>query len=199
MIRNSFDKILPSLFCLILATTPSLASDSISLDNAEVSFLVIGKPAMLKINGTSQEHPQGELKLIALKDGGFEFKGKLEFNLDSFDTGIGMRNRHMKEKYLEIKKFQNATLSLTEARLPSTFKDENFSGEIPFSGKLSLHGIERDVNGKANVKKSATKLHIDAHLKLVLTDFALEIPSFKGITVANTVEVTVLIKHENAH
>ena len=70
--------------------------------------MAIGRPAAIKILGKSKG-PSGELK-IQKSDQDFLVNGEAIIDLDSFETGINMRDQHMKEKYLETGKGKNAKL-----------------------------------------------------------------------------------------
>lgn len=91
--------------------------------------------------------------------------------MDSCDTGIAMRNEHMQKKYLQTAKFPNAVLV---AKLNGA----------TFTGKLTLHGQTQDVNGTADDKgiQFTTKI----------SGFAMGVPGFLGVTVADEVSVKAL-------
>jgi polyisoprenoid-binding protein YceI len=98
----------------------------------------------------------------------------------------------MKEKYLETAKFKRATLSLEKLELPKSLSAEILTfEELPFTGKLNLHGVEKPVTGKAVLKKNGSQIEIVAKFGLKIGDFAIAVPSFAGITVAEEVNVEV--------
>src|SRR3989338_6695806 len=61
----------------------------------DVRFLAVGKPSMLKIHG------KGKILAADFQLEKESLKGSAEVDLNSIDTGIALRNQHMKEKYLE--------------------------------------------------------------------------------------------------
>ena len=80
-------------------------------------------------------------------------KGEISVDLATIDTGIGLRNQHLREKYLEISRgrgFDQAVLS--EIRLDQA-DGEGFQGKTGFTGKLLLHGVSRDVAGTAEIRR----------------------------------------------
>jgi len=127
-----------------------------------VTFLAVGRPSMLKIRGECH----GEI----LSRAPFEAVVKLE----SCKTGISLRDKHMKEKYLEVKVYPDATLR----------------GQMPeagaFKGKLTVHGKEADVVGEVKDGVLSFSTTISAH--------GIEIPQFMGVTVADKVEIEAEIK-----
>ncbi|MBY0369365.1 YceI family protein [bacterium] len=150
---------------------------------------------MLKIRGTAK--PEGETKPLqgnlTVKDG--VVTGKAILALNTLDTGIALRNRHMKEKYLETEKFPNAEFTFTELKLPDTLKKgEGEANAVPFKGVLKIHGVEKPVAGTVDVKLSKDKADMGFKFQTRIPDFAINTPSFLGVTVAEDVEVTVKLE-----
>ena len=81
----------------------------LSTTEGKVEFLAVGQPSALKIRGKlSDEKPiSGSLEVV---DG--SLSGTAKVKLDGFDTGIELRNRHMKEKYLETGKYPETAVKL---------------------------------------------------------------------------------------
>jgi len=150
---------------------------------SKVTFLAVGRPSMLKIHGTASSGPAADLKVE-----GAQLKGAVSFEMDKLDTGIDMRTQHMKDKYLQVKEHPNAKLTLTEAPVDPTFVNTlTNSGEKPFKGTLQLHGKEKEVNGTYTAANGL----VQAKFPIKLSDFAIEIPSYLGVTVADMVDVAV--------
>lgn len=151
-----------------------------------VEFRATGHPSALKIVGKGSA-PKGEFSL-----NGTQVRGTALFDLTSLDTGIGVRTRHMKEKYLETEKYHDAKLTITQMELPKSVTPGQVSAEqVPFTGTLALHGVEKPVSGTATLKQNGDKLSVDAQFGLKLSDYQINIPVFAGITVADEVQVSV--------
>jgi len=173
------------LFSATALGAPTIAIDK---EKSSVEFLAIGRPSALKIRGT-QAKPEGK---ISFNDSGPE--GAILLNLDEFVTGIALRDRHMKEKYLETGKeeFKTAKLLFQSISLPKEFWKSPSPQKVNFQGKLRLHGVEKDVSGEMDITSASKEaLRGQAKFSIVLTDFGISIPSFSGITVADKVEVEV--------
>jgi polyisoprenoid-binding protein YceI len=172
-----------------------LVFDVAKATSTDVEFLAIGNPSALKIRGKAEEVDskkpiEGNLVLQ-----GDKVSGKVACALDSFDTGIAMRNHHMKEKYLETQKFPQAVLSLTQMTLPAEAKAAEFDVKnVPFKGDLTLHGVTKPVEGVATVSRKGTKVNYGFEFKLKSSDFAIATPSFMGITMADEVTVDVALE-----
>ena len=107
--------------------------------------------------------------------------------------GIGLRDRHMKNKYLEIEKFPEAKFTPTQVPWtdPSVAATQSLKA-APFIGKLTLHGVEHSVQGTMNSTAGANgKVDCEFDFQIKLTDYKIDIPSFAEITVAETVDVKV--------
>jgi polyisoprenoid-binding protein YceI len=111
-------------------------------------------------------------------------KGSIEegFTCDmwDFDTDNDTRNKHMREKYLEVEKFPKAKLVLDRTVKPSEAFD--------WSGQLTIKKETKPVKGKATIKDGV----LTATFTISLADYpSIGVPSWLGVTVAKNVEVTV--------
>jgi polyisoprenoid-binding protein YceI len=155
-------------------------------DKSAVEFLAIGRPSALRIVG------KGKGATGRLTESSGKAAGEMSFDLNSLDTGITLRDKHMKEKYLETGKFPTAVLKLESFALPKDATAARFATPgIPFTGKLTLHGIERPVSGTADLSRDGETASALASFKIKLTDYGVDIPKFAGITVAEDVDVKV--------
>lgn len=157
--------------CLFPASLAS--AKPLKFKYSEVQFVAVGNPGFLKIKGSG-----GHLGGTLSEEKG-KLSGDLEVVLDQFDTGISLRNQHMKEKYLETAKFPKALLSVKD--LPAT------DGDHEFKAALTLKGVTKPVAGKYKVSdKSFT-----SEFKISLKDYPVGVPSYLGVSVAEDVVVTV--------
>lgn len=117
--------------------------------------------------------------------------GELTMDLSTIDTGIALRNQHLRDNYLEIAKgagFDKAVLS--EIRLKDAGR-EDFVGRSPFTGTLLLHGIKHPVDGTAEIRAEGAGRRVQAEFRLVLTDWNVTPPEYLGVGVAATLLVKV--------
>lgn len=156
------------------------------METAKVSleFLATSSPSAVKINGTLKEGGQVGGALIRM---GNQLTGGIQIALDGLDTGIDLRTRHMKEKYLETAKYPLAELTL--GSLPFPEGGDFRMDTIPFEGKLKLHGVEKNVKGRASIWREGTTLGFAPQFQISLKDFGIENPRFLGVTVSEQVEV----------
>lgn len=176
------------LSVLFLSQFATAASLDLSEPKNKVEFLAVGKPSAIKIRGEMKTDKVKQPLTGKLVFEGASVTGKTEFQLDAFDTGIDLRNQHMKEKYLEVGKYPKATMQITEMKLPS---DKDVTAEaVPFSGTLSFHGKEKPVKGTAKVEKKDRKVDMTFQFDIAAADFGIETPSYLGIKVTDAVKVT---------
>ncbi|OYZ23553.1 MAG: hypothetical protein B7Y39_04400 [Bdellovibrio sp. 28-41-41] len=151
---------------------------------SEVEFFAVGKPSLIKINGTGGKLT-GSLELDKN-----QIKGRIKVKLDELTTGIDRRDQHMKEKYLETTKFSEAWIEIEKIELPEDFlKVKKVYSAVPFQGKLSLHGEEKPVKGTADVDTTKASPSVSTEFKVLVSDFKIDIPTYLGIKVAD--EVTI--------
>jgi polyisoprenoid-binding protein YceI len=161
----------------------------LSTQESKVEFLAIGKPSLMKINGSG-----GKLKGQIEIDHNL-VTGLVNVPLSDISTGITLRDEHMKKKYLETDKFPEATLRITEFKMEKDyFKSNGSQKNIPFKGKLKIHGIEKDVIGTADLDSDDRFLQISAKTNTNITDYKIDIPSYMGIKVADDVAIKTDLK-----
>jgi len=196
---NSVTKILSFFFAITFGFSASAAvvpAQKMQMDLARgestVEFNAIGKPNFLKIKGVAKGL-NGNL-ILDKKN----FTGKIEFDLNALETGISLRDKHMKEKYLESTKseFAHAVLTLTDVKMSEDLASNKSAkmSDCSFKGKLKLHGVEKEIEGKANVNRTGDEIEVNASFDLLIADYGIEIPSYAGIKVANEVKLAVEIK-----
>ncbi len=187
-------KLIAVILCVTSGSQAAIKMD-LAKAQSKIEFLAVGRPSMLKIRGIAK--PEGEAKVLegSLSEKSGILSGKASFALSTLDTGIALRNRHMKEKYLETAKFPNAELALTELKLPK----ELLSGEgeakaVPFQGTLTVHGVPKPVSGKVDVRRAGSTMHLSFEFGTKITGHGIELPSFMGVTVAEDVQVLVSLQ-----
>ena len=117
--------------------------------------------------------------------------GEVIMDLTTIDTGIALRNQHLRENYLEVGKgagFDKAVL--TDIRLAAA-DGEAFEGDSDFTATLSLHGVAKAVTGKVEVRREGAGKRVRAEFPVTMTDFAITPPIYLGVGVGNRLLVKV--------
>ena len=168
-----------------MAAVPGKSSLNLDQGTGSIEFHAMGHPSAIKIVGKGSA-PHGKLTIT---DSGIT--GESTFELASLDTGIEMRNKHMKEKYLEVQKYPQAKLTITQLKLAQPLSENQTLDHVPFTGKLLLHGIEAPVSGTAHLEKKGAQVSISAEFSLQIKNFKITEPTFAGISMADEVQVIV--------
>ena len=117
--------------------------------------------------------------------------GELVVDLSTLDTGIDLRNTHLRERYLEIAKgagFAKATLTSVALEGGPVVA---ISGSRRFTGVLTVHGVARPVAGEVRLRSSPSGVHIDATFPMHLADYDIAKPRYLGVGVKDDVQVKV--------
>ena len=169
-------------FVIAVAASATVPKEIDLSKHGRVSFLAVGSPSALKIRGELKEVSGKSALAGKLTLDGTKLAGTAKCQLDGFDTGIGLRNEHMKTKYLETPKFPEAEVVLDPITLT-----EGATAPVPFTGKLTLHGTTKPFQGTLTAKGKAFTFEFP----VVLADHGVDIPSYLGIKVTKDVTVTV--------
>lgn len=109
-----------------------------------------------------------------------------EVDLASLDTGIGLRNRHMRDNYLETDRFPMASFEGQVSQLQS---DESGGYRASAHGMLSIHGVERE----RDVDCLATRVGIDLRIRcaftVALSDHDIPIPKLMFMKIDEVMEL----------
>lgn len=160
---------------LILAAPASAALSSSG--DSRIVFKATG-PAGLSFEGKSHD--------VKLKENGNNVIVTVKVN--SLVTGIDLRDRHMKEKYLESGKYPTATLEVDKSKLH--FPDGgSVSGSV--DGKLTLHGVSKNVRVSYKADGDSKHANVDGRTRINMKEFKIDVPSYLGVTVKPNVDIEV--------
>jgi polyisoprenoid-binding protein YceI len=140
-------------------------------------------------------------------------QARFEIDLTTLDTGIGMRNEHMKsDKWLDTAKYPKAVFTLNKVSraveagaLTAATDAALHSGQlakIAAEGTLEMHGMTRPVTAKIELipmtasadtakRLPGDLLHVRATFPLKLDQFGIAMDAATAMKVANEQQVTV--------
>lgn len=117
--------------------------------------------------------------------------GEIAVDLAGLDTGISLRNQHLRDNYLEVARGPDfARAVLTGVRLAGLSPSAP-DGKGTFTGSLRLHGVERMVSGQAEIRRSGAGIRVRASFPVSLENFAIAEPRYLGVGVKDEVSVQV--------
>jgi polyisoprenoid-binding protein YceI len=124
--------------------------------------------------------------------------GTLVVDLATLETGISLRDSHLRERYLEVTKGEGyAHAVLSDVTLVSGGA-ATVQGRTDFTGTLKLHGVSKTIVGQATVTRSAGTVKVDASFPISLNAFTIPEPRYLGVGVRDEVRVraTFVAKEE---
>jgi len=187
MDRRCVRPALCGLFLLLASMSVAAEAPSWRIERGDLSILVPLKPGGAFTATTPSL--SGTLTLEQPKPS--RLGGEISTDLATIDTGIALRNQHLREKYLEVAKgkgFDKAVLS--EIQLNDA-GGEAFEGRTAFTGMLLLHGVKHPVEGTAEVRREGAGRRVRAEFPLLVTDFGITPPEYLGVGVASKLLVKV--------
>jgi polyisoprenoid-binding protein YceI len=119
--------------------------------------------------------------------------GDLVVDLKTLETGIGLRNTHLRDSYLEVGKgegFQKAVLSNLKL---GDVDPATFQGRAAFTGDLALHGTKVAVKGEAEIRREGSSLRVNATFPVRISEYGIAKPQYLGVGVRDEVQVKVTL------
>lgn len=117
--------------------------------------------------------------------------GEIAFSIpiNEFQFEKSLMQEHFNEKYMESDKYPKGTF---QGKIVGYNKAAAEVQQVKASGKLTIHGVTRDVEIPGTIeKKSDGKLEMKAKFIVKLVDYKVKIPELLWNKVAEQVEVTV--------
>jgi polyisoprenoid-binding protein YceI len=178
----------------------------------------VSKAPLEKITGRAQK-VRAEVTIEDIAD---LQKGKVsamfEVDLATVDTGIGLRNQHMRDMYLETDKFPLAVFTLqkiervqaiiTTPQGQEVFRDAkgltpNTPTRLTVVGTFDLHGVKRELrltdltithvaeSEATKMVRAGSLLRVQASFPIKLSDYAIKRPQMVLLRVSDDVTLSV--------
>lgn len=114
----------------------------------------------------------------------------LEVDLNSIDTGIGLRNRHMRDDYLETDKYRYAIFA---GQINEVIRQESGEFNVKATGTFKLHGVEKELTATATVKPEGSSFVAETQFNVALTDFDIKVPQLMFMKIDENMDVRVSV------
>jgi polyisoprenoid-binding protein YceI len=157
------------------------ASSALRVTSGEVAVL-----CPLTVGGSFEAKTDAVRGELATAGEGQPLLGDLTVDLQTLRTGIGLRDRHMKDNYLEVQR----GAEFSAARLQQ-IRVAALEGKTTFRGQLTLHGQQKEVTGTATIKPNGQGYRVEATFPVKLDEFAIPDPTYLGVGVKDEVQVRV--------
>lgn len=111
-------------------------------------------------------------------------------NIKDFQFVNKLMQTHFNEKYMETEKFPKSSFQgkVTGLNLSAGGKQQ-----VKATGKLTIHGVTRDVDIPGTIEVNGTKLIMKTKFMVRLEDYKIVVPQVVWDKIAQQVEVTVEI------
>lgn len=124
--------------------------------------------------------------------------GQLEFSalMKAFFFERALMQEHFNENYVESDKFPKATFKGAVANPASLNLGKDGSYTAKVTGKLTMHGVTRDVETNATFTVKNGSVVATTEFKIETADYNIEIPSVVKDKIAKTITIHVKVNYE---
>lgn len=124
----------------------------------------------------------------------FDLKQNLiDFYLDlnTIETGIKLRDKHMRNDYLETKQYPYAEFSASFSESDLKKVQSRESGEYILNGSFSVHGVEKEkeVSIKIEFKNQGQEIYFSTAFSILLTEHNIKIPKVMFYELSNNINI----------
>lgn len=116
-------------------------------------------------------------------------KGEMVYSvkIKDFQFEKSLMQEHFNENYLESEKYPKSTFS----GIIKNWNKQEGEQEVVVAGKLSIHGITKEVEISGKINYSGDQVTVYAKFPVELKDYKVKIPKALFYNIAESVEVTV--------
>ena len=166
------------LFLLLLFVYFSANSQKYSLEKSSVSFF-----SEAPIENITAQNSKTSSILNALS-------GEVVFSIPikEFKFDKSLMREHFNEKYMESDKYPKA---IFQGKFLNLNLDENGEQNVRASGKLTMHGVTREIDVQGTIEVVSNQLLARANFLIKLKDYKIKIPQLLWNNIAQEVKVTV--------
>lgn len=117
-------------------------------------------------------------------------EGKVTVDLRTLDTGIDLRNKHMRENHLHTDSFPNAVFELDS--VAGTAASADTPAMLTLHGTMTIHGTSKGVSTPATISGlGSDAIRVQAEFPLRITEYGVPRPEFLFLKLAEEVRIIV--------
>ncbi len=166
--------------------------DTVLAQTWQVSQGRVAVVCPLTVGGRFEAKTTSVTGKVTVIEGSRDVTGAFVVDLRTLDTGIGLRDAHLRDNYLEVSRgpgYDTAVLDaiVLEAPAPAAGR----SASVRFRGVLTLHGQGAPVAGTADVSHKGDRLDLKVSFPMRIDVHGIARPTYLGVGVMNQIEVTV--------
>jgi len=157
--------------------------------DAENLVKFISRASIQKVEGVT-DRIDGYVLLSSERLSATSVRSETEFyfevDLASLDTGISLRNRHMRDNYLEVRDYPYVTLEGSIADVETT---QGGGFRVEGIGRMGIHGIEQVISIPCEVAEDGEGYRARCAFRVLLSDYEIKIPRVMFLKLANEIQI----------
>jgi polyisoprenoid-binding protein YceI len=124
--------------------------------------------------------------------------GAIQFSLQmkGFEFEKALMQEHFNENYVESNKYPKAEFKGNVVNNSAVNYAKDGTYNVNVKGKLTLHGVTKDVEAPGTVKVNGGKIDATSTFNIQLSDYNISIPSVVKDKISNNIKITVDTKLE---
>lgn len=166
---------------LVFLSAISLNAQKYFTKNATITF--VSKAPMETIEGTNKT----TTAVIDATSGAIAFSVVVK----GFVFDQQLLQQHFNENYMESDKFPKGEFKGSITNNASVKYATDGSYAVTVSGKLTIHGVTKDVTSTGKITVSGGKISASSEFSITLSDYNISIPSVVKDKISKTVKITV--------
>jgi polyisoprenoid-binding protein YceI len=179
-----------TLALMAVATTTELVGQEFQVDlNVENTVRFLSRATIEDFEGVTDRVDGFVLLSTPRLEPGLGGEGTefyFEVDLADLDTGIKLRNRHMRDNYLEVRDYPYATL---EGSLGSVQVMPDGGFRIAIVGMLGIHGVSNRVAISCTASEQGAGYRVACDWEVLLSDYDIEVPRVMFMKLANEIRI----------
>ncbi len=171
------------ILCIIALGNVAQAQGKYFTKTGKINFDATAKNSPENIKAVNKattmvlDSKTGDVQFLALMKG-FEFEKAL-------------MQEHFNENYVETTKFPKAEFKGNITNNSTIIYTKDGSYKVKVKGKLTMHGITKDIETDAVITVKSSKISATASFNAVLADYKINIPSMVGDKVGKSASISV--------
>lgn len=119
--------------------------------------------------------------------------GAIEFSvpINSFQFKKALMQKHFQENYMESSKYPKSTFKGTVQNNAAVNYAKDGTYSVNVKGKLTMHGVTKDVTIPGKIVVSGGKVTLKADFKVNLDDYNIKVPANNAAQINKNISVTV--------
>lgn len=175
------------IFMMILLTYGVLWSSEYHVDRSKNNSVKFISSAPIENFEGNTKKIDGYV-LIAETNALYDAEVYFEVDLNSVDTGIGLRNRHMREDYLHTDKYPIASF---KGKINEVSKVSDFEYNVKVTGDMFIHGVTKKIMVSGKIFIGQNSMRITTNFIVKLTDYQIAVPKMMFLKISEDIQLVL--------